>query len=97
MLLFSNECIFKSIVNVNGVVMAYATMARHAIVARMIVGNAGVPLFRLQVPRAPTMDTRQTVNATMVSTIPYKPPPSLLRAILRLVPGPKGDFARYVP
>ncbi len=96
MLLFSNECTSKSTVNENGAAMVYATTAKHAIVARMIVGNAGVPPFRPQVPRVQTMDTRLPVNATMVSTIPYKPPPSLPRVILRLVPGLRGDSVRSV-
>ena len=66
--------------------MAYATMAKHAIHVRMIVGNAGVHPIRPQVPRVPTTDTQPTVNVAMAPTIPYKRPRSLPRAIP--LPGP---------
>jgi hypothetical protein len=91
-----NVCSYRSTVRDNGAVTVYATMARHAIVALEIVGNAGVPPFRPQVHRAPTMDIRHPVNAAMVSIIPYKLPPSLPRAIPRLVPGLIRGFVRFV-
>ncbi len=95
-LVLENASSSRSIVVVNGVVMAYVTTAKHAIAVQEIVGDAGVPPSPLQEPPVRTMDIQPVVNAPMVSTTPYKRPPSLLTVIPPPDPGPTRDFVPSV-